>query len=323
MLCRLAGLLTAALLAANIAIAQTYPDRPVRWIVPFPPGGSSDTVVRVIGQKLQESPTWGQPLVIMNRPGGNTIVAAREIAQQTPPDGYTLFSTVDSTMTMNHLVIKDVGYNPQTDFTPITMLFEQPLLISVNPNKMKSRNMRELVQEVKQAPGKYNLGTGALVTQGAAALLKSVTGMDILLVPYRGGAETLQSILSGTIEIAMSDTGAYVGPVSARKLVPIAVTSSKRSPALPDVPTLAESGYPEVDVRSWNALYTPSGVPREIAAKLNQEVTRILRMPDVTARLATLGLDAAPSTPEELTASIRSDTARWEKVLSTTPIMVQ
>jgi tripartite-type tricarboxylate transporter receptor subunit TctC len=319
---RLAVLFVATLFAANTALAQSYPDKPVRLIVPFPPGGSSDTVMRIIGQKLYESPSWGQPVIILNKPGANTVVAAKEVAQSAP-DGYTLFQAVDSTMTINTLVMKDVGYDPQRGFTPITLLTEQPLLITVNPSKMKARSMKELVQEVKQAPGKFNLGTGAIVTQGAAALIKASTGMDIVLVPFKGGAETLQNILSGTIEIAMSDIAPYIGAITGGKVVGIAVTSAKRSSALPDVLTLVESGYPDIDVRTWNGLFAPRDLPREIVTKINQEVTRILRMPEVKSRLSTLGLEASPSTSEELTAIVKSDTARWEKVLSAAPIRIK
>lgn len=315
---RFATLIVTALLVANGAFAQPYPDRPVRLIVPFPAGGSSDTAARIIAQKLSESPSWGQPVIIVNKPGGATMVAANEVAQSAP-DGYTLLSAVDSTMTMNHFVFKGVTYDAERDFTPITLLTDQPLLISVNPTKMKSRTMRELVQEVKESPGKFNLGTGAIVTQGTAELIKAATGMDIVLVPFKGGADTLNGILSGTIELAMSDIAPYVPQIEAGKVVGIAVTRSTRSSALPDVPTLAESGYPQIDVRTWNALFGPRGIPPEIAAKINQEVTRILRMPDIKSRFSTLGLETAPSTPEELMAVIKSDTARWQKVLKAAP----
>src|SRR5579872_4322238 len=149
---RLPVLLAAILFSATTALAQPYPDKPVRLIVPFPPGGSSDTAARIVGQKLGESPSWGQPVIIVNKPGADTILAANQVAQSTA-DGYTLFWAVDSTMTMNPLV-KDVSYNPERDFTPITLLTDQPLLISVNAGKVKARTMRELVQQAKQAPGK-------------------------------------------------------------------------------------------------------------------------------------------------------------------------
>lgn len=317
---RLAVLIIVVLFTANAAFAGGYPDRPIRLIVPFPPGGSSDAIVRIIGQKLQES--WGQPIIILNKPGGNTVVAAKEVIQASP-DGYTLFSAVDSTMTLNQFIMSDAGYNAERDFTPITLLTEQPLLISVNPNKLKARTTAALVQEVKAAPGKFNLGTGAIVTQAAAELIKTVTGMNFVIVPFKGGAETIEAVLSGTIDIAMSDIAPYIEPIHAGSIVGIAVTGSQRSSALPQVPTMAETGYPQVDVRTWNALFAPAGLPHDVADKINREVTRILRMPDVKSRLSTLGLEASPTTPRELSAIITSDTARWQKVLSNSPLRLQ
>ena len=304
------------------ALGQTYPSKPVRIIVPFPPGGSGDTLVRTIGQRMAESSSWGQPIIVENRPGANTILGA-ELVARAAPDGYTLFVPVDSTLTMNPFVYRKLPYSVEADFAPITLLAEQSLLLTVNPAKVKAKTLSEFVAEAKQAPGKYNIGIGAIVAQVTAELLKSTTGMDLVIVPHKGGPDSLNSLLSGAIESSISDITPYVPHIREGRLRAIAVTRARRSAALPDTPTISESGYPGFDVRSWFGLLAPRAVSRDVVMKINAEVTAALKHPDVVKRLSTIGLEPLPGTPEEFAEVIRADTAKWSKIIQAAGIRIE
>jgi tripartite-type tricarboxylate transporter receptor subunit TctC len=304
------------------ALSQTFPTKPVRIVVPFPPGGSGDTLVRVLGQKMAESPSWGQTVLVENRPGANTIIGA-DLVAKSAPDGYTLFVPVDSTLTMNPFVYRKLPYNAETDFAPTALLAEQSLLLTVNPTKVKARTLQEFVSEVKQAPGRFNIGIGAIVAHVAAELLKSTTGMNLVVIPHKGGPDSLNSLLSGSIESAISDITPYVPHIRDGRLRALAVTRARRSAALPDVPTVAEEGYPGFDVRSWFGLVAPRTTPRDVVMKINTEVNAALNHPDVRKRLADVGLEPLPGTPEQFAAVIKADTAKWSKVIQEAGIRIE
>jgi tripartite-type tricarboxylate transporter receptor subunit TctC len=316
-------LLCGAVLALSGAtcLAQSFPAKPVRIIVPFPPGGSGDTLTRIVGQKLTESATWAQPVVVENRPGANTIIGA-DLVAKSPPDGHTLFVAVDSTVTMNPFVYRKLPYG-EGDLIPVAFLAEQSLLLTVNPAKVKARNLKEFVAEVKQSPGKMNIGIGALVAHVAAELLKSTTGMDLLVIPHKGGPDSLNSLLSGSIESAVSDITPYVPHIREGRLRALAVTRARRSGALPDVPTVAEQGYPGYDVRSWFGLLAPRGTTREVVAKINQEVIQALKHEDAKKRLGDVGLEPQYLTPEQFAAVIKSDADKWSKVIRQAGIRIE
>jgi tripartite-type tricarboxylate transporter receptor subunit TctC len=304
------------------ASCQTFPSKPVRIVVPFPPGGSGDTLVRVVGQKMAESSGWGQTVLVENRPGANTIIGA-DLVAKSPPDGYTLFVPVDSTLTMNPFVYRKLPYNAETDFAAIALLAEQSLLLTVNPTKVKARTLAEFVSEVKQSPGRYNIGIGAIVAHVAAELLKSTTGMNLVVIPHKGGPDSLNSLLSGSIESAISDITPYVPHLREGRLRALAVTRARRSAALPDVPTVAEQGYPGFDVRSWFGLVAPRATSREVVMKINAEVNAALNHPDVRKRLLDVGLEPLPGTPEQFAAVIKGDTAKWSKVIQDAGIRIE
>jgi tripartite-type tricarboxylate transporter receptor subunit TctC len=313
----------AAMLAlfGGFCFAQSFPAKPVRIIVPFPPGGSGDTLTRIVGQKLTASPSWAQSVVVENRPGANTILGA-DLLVKSPADGYTLFVAVDSTVTMNPFVYRKLPYG-EGDLVPVVFLAEQSLLLTVNPAKVKARNLREFVAEAKQNPGKLNIGIGALVAQVAAELLKSTTGMDLVVIPHKGGPDSLNSLLSGSIEATISDITPYVPHIREGRLRALAVTRARRSNALPDVPTVAEQGYPGYDVRSWFGLFAPRNTPREVVSKINHEVINALKQEDAKKRLSDVGLEPQYMTPEEFAQVIKSDADKWSKVIRQAGIRIE
>jgi tripartite-type tricarboxylate transporter receptor subunit TctC len=297
---------------ASSALGQAYPSRPIRILVPFPPGGSGDTFARVLGQKFTES--WGQPAIVESRPGGNTIIAADAVAKS-PPDGYTLLLAVDATLTMNPYLYRKLPYKVESDLAPVALLAEQSLLLAVHP-KSGVKSLHEFVAYAKANPGKVNLGIGSSVAQVAAELIKSAIGVDAVIVPYKGGSDTLQALAAGTIEASISDINPYLSYIRDGRLTAVAVTRARRSQSLPDVPSVSESGYSAVDVRSWFGMLAPGATPRPVVLKLNQELNRIIALPDVRERLANMGLEPLTGTTEQFAAVIKSDSAKWSKVIS-------
>ncbi|MSQ73916.1 MAG: tripartite tricarboxylate transporter substrate binding protein [Betaproteobacteria bacterium] len=314
-----AAIIAALLLASAAAPAQEFPSRPIRILVPFPPGGSGDTLTRLVGVKLTES--WKQQVIVENRPGGNTIIAS-ELVSKSSPDGHTLLLAVDSTMTMNPSLYAKLPYT-LADFAPIALLAEQSLLLSVNPSKIAARNFQEFVAYAKAHPGKINLGTGAIVSQVTVELIKAAAGIDIVIVPFKGGPESLQNLLGGSIEASLSDITPYVPHIREGRLRAIALSRARRSASLPEVPTIAESGYPEIDAHSWFGLFAPAATPPAVVSRLNAEVNRILQLPDVSTRLAGVGLEVARGSPEQFTAIIRSQSEKMSRVIKAAGIRLE
>jgi len=294
------------------AVAQDFPSRPVRMVVPFPAGGSGDISARTVGQKLSEA--WGQPVVVENRPGGNTIVGA-ELVARAAPDGHTLLVAVDSTLTMNGALYAKLPYRP-TEFAPVTLLVEQPLLLSAGPAQPDVSDLAGFLQRARANPGKLNVGVGAIITRVIGERLKTVAGIAFETVQFQGGPNTFKAILGGQVDFALSDIGLYAGAVREGKLRGLAVTGPRRSPALPNVPTLAEAGVQGIAITSWFGLVAPGGTPPAVLGKLNTDVRTALGLPDVQARLMNVGLEASPVTREAFAARIASETALWEKVIA-------
>ncbi len=307
--CRLCVVLVGAIALA--VSAQEFPSRPVRLVVPFPPGGSGDISARTAGQKLSE--IWGQPVIIENRFGGNTIVAAEQV-WRAPADGYTLLIPVDSTLTMNQTLYSKLPYVP-SQYLPVTLLVQQPLLLTAGPKMPHVSNFEGFLKEVRANPGKIDLAIGAIVTQVTAELMKSAGRLDYTIVPYQGSPPTMNAILGQQVHFALSDIGFFAGALRDGKLRGLAVTGPRRSPALPDVPTLGEAGLTGVSVTSWFGVAAPPGTPRAVIAKLSADFGRVLRMPDVKDRLIGLGLETSPTTPEEFADRIKSESAMWERVI--------
>ncbi len=298
--------------------AQQFPSKPVRFVVPFPPGGSTDVLARLLGQKLSER--WGQSIVVENRPGANTLIGA-ELVAHAAPDGYTWFMPIDSTFTMNPALYPKLPYDLK-DFAPVTILTQQSLLIAANP-RLPAKTLKDVVQYAKANPGKVNYATGAITSQITGEVLKQMAGIDIVNVRYAGSAPTHQAVLAGNVELAIGDIGPYIPDLKAGKLNAIATTGGRRAQALPDVPTIAEQGYPEFEQRFWYGLMVTAGTPPAVVEKIRRDVTEVLKLPEVSQRAATFALEVSPNTPEEFLALIRSQRDRWTKVIKSAGIKIE
>jgi tripartite-type tricarboxylate transporter receptor subunit TctC len=299
-------------LGSTVAQAQDWPGRAVRFVVPFPAGGSGDIAARLVGQKVSEM--WNQPVVVENRVGGNTIIAAEFVAKSAP-DGLTLLVPVDATFTMNGSLYAKLPYRPQQDFAPVTLLVEQPLIFSAGPKAPNIRTFKDFIDTARANPGKMNVAVGAIVTQVIAELVKTSANVDFLIVPYKGSQPTLAAILGGDTEVSLSDVGPFAANIRDGKLRGLAATSGKRAPALPDMPTLAEAGLPGIAISSWFGLAAPAGTPAPVVNKISADVRRALGMADVREKLGGVGLEGSPSTPQEFAARIKAEAERWDVVI--------
>lgn len=300
-----------ALLVPAAAFAQAYPNRAIRLLVPFPPGGPADILGRIIGQKMSES--FGQQVIIDNRPGGNTIIAA-EAAAKSAPDGYTVLMAIDSTLTMNPALYTKLPYDPIRDFDPVSLIAIVPSMLVANIN-FPVNNVQELIAMAKAKPGQIMFGSGTIAMQLAGELFNSMAGTKLTNVPYKGGATTITGLMSGDVPVLFEGISTALTNWKAGKVKAIAAMGAKRLPQAPDLPTVAEQGVPGYEAQVWQSVVVPKGTPREIVLKLNAELTRIMNLPEVRERLSVTGIEPASSTPEELGAFIRSETAKWGKVI--------
>jgi tripartite-type tricarboxylate transporter receptor subunit TctC len=290
-----------------------YPNRPVKVIVAFPPGQATDQAARAIAQKLSEN--LGQQFFVENRPGAASIIGA-EAAAKSPNDGYTLFMGSSGSLAVNPGMYPKLPYDPIKDFTPISLGLKVPFFLVVHPS-IPGATVKELVAYLKANPGKINFGSAGNGASNhlSAELFKSVTGVTMVHVPYKGSPPAVTDLLAGQIGL-MFETGPLIMPhVKSGRLKVIAVGSAQRSLAAPDLVTIAESGYPGFETVGWAGLMAPAGTPKEIVTKLNAEVVRILSQPEVTGRFVTLGAELVSSSPEEFGEYIKSETAKWGKVI--------
>lgn len=306
-------------LAAGASIAQGYPNRPVRMVVAYAPGGGTDNVARILSQKLAER--MGQPFTVENKPGANGIVGAEYVAKSTP-DGYTLLVGSDSEMVLNVGLYTRLPYDPVKDFAPITVTSSTPLMFVVHPS-FEARSMKELIAMAKAKPGKLFYSAGAAVFQVAAELLKKQQGVDIVYVPFKGVGPSLTATIAGEVPIMTVSIGPALSHLRAGKLRALAVTSSKRSPLLPDIPTMAEAGMGNFEVVPWTGLYAPAGTPAEIITKLHGEMAMVLKLDDVLKRYTALSLTPGGIPPAETVALLKSDVARKSKELRELGIRAQ
>ncbi len=298
------------LLAAVPAAAQQFPTKPIRFIVAFPPGGSVDLHARYVGAKMAEN--LGQPVVIENRPGGNTHVGA-EVVVHAAPDGYTLFHTLDSTITLNQALYAKIPFDPVKDFTPVARLASGNSIIVVNP-AVPVRNIRELIDYAKANPGKLNFGATAATTQLTGEQLKTL-GAVMVHVPYKGTAQMVPAVTSGEIHLVIDGHTNYVPFVKDGKLRALGLVSPGRDALLPDVPTVREQGYAELERLGWWALFGPANMSPVVVARLNNAAMWTLKQPDFLEKQAALGLTPRPGTPEELGAQVKADIARWTPII--------
>ena len=307
-------LVAGALLAGSLpASAQPYPNRPLRIVVPFPPGGGTDIGTRIVAQKLQEA--WGQAVIVENKPGAAGIVGT-ELTAKSAPDGYTFMMGNIGTHAINVSLYKKLAYDPVRDFAPVSMVADLPLLLLVHPS-VPANSVKELIALAKSQPGKLNFsssGAGGSM-HVAAELFKSMTGVDMVHIPYKGGAPAVADLLSGQVALSFSTVLETIQHVKAGKVRALAVTNDHRSIALPDLPTIAEAGLPGYQSISWLALFAPAGTPKDIVNKVSAESVRILKLPDVKERLLAQGAEPIGSTPEQLAAILAADIAKYAKVI--------
>ena len=305
--------LTTLTLAAGTAAGE-YPTKPVRMIVPFPPGGGNDTMARTVGQKLSEA--FGQQVVIDNRGGAGGNIGA-EIAARAAPDGYTLFLGGTGSHGTNPNLHAKLPYDPVKDFAPISLIASAPLLVVVPPS-LPVRSINELIQLAKARPGQLNFassGTGT-IAHLAAELLNSMANIKIQHVPYKGTGPALTDLLSGQVQLMFNSAVSMLPQVRGGKLRAIAMTGTKRLAAMPDLPTVAESGVPGYEAASWYGVLAPARTQRAIVDTLNREIVKITRIPELRERLAADGAEPAGTSPEEFAAHIKRELARWAKVIA-------
>lgn len=312
------SLLYGSILAATLAfpaplLAQaSYPSKAVRLIVPYPPGGGTDTMARTLGQKLTE--TLGQQVIVDNRPGGGANIGA-ELAAKSPPDGYTLLMCTIAHATAGSLYRK-LGYDVLRDFTPVSLLATTPHILVTHPS-LPAKSVKELIALAKARPNElvYSSSGSGTPAHLAGELFKHMAGVSMVHVPYKGGGPSVVALLSGEVALAFATTPSVIGHVKAGRLRAIAVTTAKRSVATPDLPTISELGLKGYDVGSWYGLLAPAGTQKEIVARLNADAHKVLRLPDVKQRLDASGFEALTSTPEEYGAFLRGEVEKWAKVV--------
>jgi len=309
-----------AVAPASLA-ADTYPAKPIRMVVTFPAGGPTDVIVRAIGQKLTES--WGYPVVVDNRGGAGGIIGS-EIVAHAAPDGYTFLVGTAGGMTINPALRPNLSYDPFRDFSPVAMLVVNPQILVIHP-AVPAKTLKELVALAKARPGQLNFasaGTGTATHLGLE-LLKLTAGIDVVHVPYKGGAPAVADLIAGQVQALFVSIPSVLPHVRAGKLRAIAVSTAKRSASAPEVPTVAESGYPDFEYSNWNALFAPAKTSPQMIRKMNAEIVRIISDPEMSRRLTVLGADPAPGSPEALARYMRTDHERWKKVIRTAGIKAQ
>jgi tripartite-type tricarboxylate transporter receptor subunit TctC len=307
------SLVVALAFFAPAAHAQPYPSKPITIVVGFTAGGTTDVITRLLGERLNK--TWGQPIIIDNKPGAGGNIAA-EIVAKARPDGYTLLMSSGGPLAVNTSLYKSLPYDSQRDFTPVTQVVDVPNMLVVTPS-VQAKTVQEFVALVKANPNKYFFATTGNGTQShlTAEMFKQRAGIDLTHVPYRG-AVALNDLLSGeSVHCMFATTPSVIQFVRSGKLRALAVTGLKRTASAPDLPTIAESGYPDFDSSSWFGLVGPAGMPRDIVAKLQGEIARTLTDPVLREKLVQLGADPVGSTAEEFGEFIRAETLRWGKVV--------
>jgi len=292
--------------------AQTYPSRPIRVILGFPPGGGGEILVRTIGQKLTER--WGQPIVVENRPGAGSNIAAAELVKSAP-DGYTLMY-MPAALVVNPYLYAKVPYDLAKDFTPVTLLASFPLVLVVHPS-VAAKSVAELIALAKAKPGALNFASigNASPPHLAGETFRMQAGVNIVHVPYKGSAPAQTALLAGEVQLMFDTAVSAVPNIKSGRTRALAVTTAARSPLFPDLPTMAESGLREFDLDGWAGLVGPAGMPAEIAQRLQQEIAAILRAPEMAERLASLGADARGTTPDEFRRFIAAESAKWRRIV--------
>ena len=311
MVARLLPIIVVGICFVPPAVAQSYPNKPIRLISPYAPGGGSDTLARTIGPKLTES--WGQPVIIENRPGAAGSLGAEAAAKATA-DGYTVLVTPSAVLAINPHIYPKLRYDPIRDFAPITIATNSPYMLVVHPS-IPAKTVKELIAHARAKPGELNYsssGNGSS-THLAGVLFGQLAGVQLLHVPYKGAAPAIVDLLGGQIHMRFSSVVPVLPHVRSGKLRSLGISSAKRYAPLPDMPTISEGGLPGFVVDSWYGILAPAGTPRTIVTRLNTEIVRHLRSDEMKARMAADGAEVIASTPEELAKALREELARWAK----------
>ena len=295
------------------AAAQSFPSKPIRLIVPYPPGGGTDTAARPIAQKMTES--IGQAVIVDNRPGASEIIGTEAVARAAP-DGYTLLLTTNA-FAINPSLQPKLPYDSARDFAPVSPLVTTPFMLVSSP-RLQANSMAELMKLAKAQPGKLNFASLGSGTPHHLAMewLKLLAGVDIVAVPYKGVAPGLAAVMAGEVELMFTGLTAGLVQVNAGKVRALAVTTAKRTPAAPQVPTIAEAGYPEYEALAWYGILAPAATPAPVISRLNAEFAKALNAPDIRERFAKIGVDPAPGSPSDLLDMIRKETELWAKVIT-------
>ena len=308
-------------LHSALASAQSYPTKSVRLIVPFPPGGSTDVIARTFGSKFSEA--WGQPVVIDNRGGANTIIGA-EAAAKSPPDGYTLFLTTATTMTTNTVLYRKLPYDPKTNFALVSQLTISPYVIAAHPS-LPATSLKELITLAKQKPGELAYGTSGSGSSGhlTGALLEMMAGIKLVHVPYKGAAAALTDAIGGQNPLVFTGAQGLANLAKAGRIRVLATCGASRIASWPDLPTVAESGYPGFVGITWFGLVTPAGTPKPIIDRLQNETVRVGALADVRERLATQSFEVVTGTPEAFAAFIAKEMERVTRVVKHSGIRLE
>jgi tripartite-type tricarboxylate transporter receptor subunit TctC len=320
----LAAFVTSALLLSQPGAAQNAPDafptRPVKLVVPFPPGGPTDLTARLFGQKLSER--WGQPVVVENRAGGNSAIGAQQIAKSAP-DGYTLLIAMDVTLVMNPITTKNLPYDALKDFAPISLTAQNTSLLIVPADGPQS--VQELIAKAKANPGKLNYGAGIITTRLAGYLFSRLAGIDTVFIPYKGSAEVVQGLLTGSIDFSIDGVSASISLIKEGKLRALAKLNNRSLPALPDLkPLSVAANLPELgEISTWAGLVAPAGTPPAIVELIQRDVAAVAEDPEVGAKLRDFGIVAMSSTPSEFDRYYRSEFDRWSKVFRDSGITLE
>jgi tripartite-type tricarboxylate transporter receptor subunit TctC len=321
---RLVPVVTAMLLALSMAHAQTnaaqnYPTKPIRIIVGFTAGGGNDILARLVGQKLSES--LHQPVIVENKPGAGAMIATEYVAKAAP-DGYTLLMGASGAMTVNPAVYTKISYDTLRDFKPIAMIASFPLFLVVNPS-VPIASVSELITYAKANAHKANYAASSAAFQLATELFKLKTGAPMEYIAYKGSNDSVMAVISGEVLLTIADATPVSGQLQAGQVRALAVTSEKRNAAFPDVPTMAEAGVPEMNVELWSGFFAPAGTPDAIVEKLQDEVGRIVRLPDIQERMKALAVDPSGKDSGEFTRVIASDIARWTAVAQEAHVKIE
>lgn len=313
----------AALMAiAGVAWGQSpYPSKPIRWIVPYPPGGITDSTTRIVTQKVSEA--LGQPIVVENRPGANSIVGA-ELVAKSAPDGYTILTVIGGHAANATLYAGRLNFDPVKSFAPVSLAGISPLIVTCN-NDFPAKDMKGLIEYAKANPDKISFGSSGIgsATHLTFELLKQTAGIEMVHVPFKGTAPALQAEMSGDIQVLGDVPSSLMAPVRAGKIRALALFSSKRSPGAPEVPTIAEAGGPPIEGSTWVLFLAPAGTPRPVIDRLSTEVSKVMKDPAMQQRFTQLGIEPVGSTPEEAGKFLQDEVTKWAKVIQAAGVKIE